>query len=331
MPAVRPCATIVGMHSPLLKYALAVFLGGASYGAMGTVAKSAFAAGFTWPQTVMSQALFGTLLFGLAFVGEAARNRSAAHMNARKLFKLMGTGVATCITGVLYSIALSKLPVAVAITLLFQFTWIGIVIQVVVTRKPPQAAQVGAAAVIMAGTVLASGLLSADVDFASFDPIGIVCGLLSAVTCAVFMYLSGHVENDMPAFQRGFFICCGSLPVGMAVCPGYFPSGVLFEGIAGYGVLLAVTVLFVPVLLFGIGTPKLPVGVSTILAASELPCGIFVSLVVLGETVDVVQVVGVLAILVGVAIAQAPSLKMRPRRRRGAAVVNDERPKRKVQ
>ena len=319
------------MRTPLLKYALAVFLGGASYGAMGTVAKSAFAAGFAWPQTVMSQALFGTLLFGLAFAVEALRRRGAARMTARKLFRLMGVGIATCITGVLYSIALSKLPVAVAITLLFQFTWIGIVIQVVTTRKPPHAAQVAAAVVIMAGTVLASGLLSADVDFASFDPIGIACGLISAVTCAVFMYLSGHVENDMPSFQRGFFICCGSLLVGVLVCPGYFPSGVLFEGIAGYGVLLAVTVLFVPVLLFGIGTPKLPVGVSTILAASELPCGILVSLVVLGEAVDAVQAAGVVAILAGVVIAQMPTLRVRPRRLHTEASASDEQRERPAQ
>ena len=306
-----------GMHSPLLKYALAVFVGGASYGAMGTVAKSAFAAGFAWPQTVMSQALFGTLLFGLAFAIEALRNKGAAPMDARKLLRLAGTGMVTATTGVLYSIALSKLPVAVAITLLFQFTWIGIVIQVVATRKPPHAAQVVAAAVIMAGTVLASGLLSADVDFASFDPVGVACALLSAVSCAAFMYLSGHVENDMPSFQRGFFICLGSLLVGVIVCPGYFPSGVLFQGIAGYGVLLAVTVLFVPVLLFGIGTPRLPVGVSTILAASELPCGILVSVLVLGEGVDAVQAAGVIAILAGVVIAQGPTLKVRPRRAKG--------------
>ncbi|OUO91556.1 EamA family transporter [Gordonibacter sp. An230] len=304
-----------GMRSPLLKYALAVFLGGASYGAMGTVAKSAFAAGFAWPQTVMSQALFGTLLFGLAFAVEAARNKGAVPMNARRLLKLAGTGMVTATTGVLYSIALSKLPVAVAITLLFQFTWIGIVIQVVATRKPPHAAQVTAAVVIMAGTVLASGLLSSDVDFASFDPVGIACALLSAVSCAAFMYLSGHVENDMPSFQRGFFICLGSLVVGVVVCPGYFPSGVLFQGIAGYGVLLAVTVLFVPVLLFGIGTPKLPVGVSTILAASELPCGILVSIIVLGEGIGAVQAAGVVAILAGVVIAQGPTMRVRPHRR----------------
>ncbi len=303
------------MRFPLLKYALAVFLGGASYGAMGTVAKSAFAAGFAWPQTVMSQALFGTLLFGLAFAIEALRNRKAAPMDARKLLRLAGTGMVTATTGVLYSIALSRLPVAVAITLLFQFTWIGIVIQVVATRKPPHAAQVAAAAVIMAGTVLASGLLSSDVDFASFDLVGIACALLSAVSCAAFMYLSGRMGSDMPPFQRGFFICLGSLAVGVVVCPGYFPSGVLFQGIAGYGVLLAVTVLFVPVLLFGIGTPKLPVGASTILAASELPCGILLSFLVLGEGIDAVQTAGVVAILAGVAIAQAPTMRVRARRR----------------
>ena len=302
------------MRFPLLKYALAVFLGGASYGAMGTVAKSAFAAGFAWPQTVMSQALFGTLLFGLAFAIEALRNRKAAPMDARKLLRLAGTGMVTATTGVLYSIALSRLPVAVAITLLFQFTWIGIVIQVVATRKPPHAAQVAAAAVIMAGTVLASGLLSSDVDFASFDLVGIACALLSAVSCAAFMYLSGRVGSDMPPFQRGFFICLGSLAVASSCARATSPRRALpghrglWRAVGGDGAVRSRAAVRHRDAEAAGGRVHHP-------RRLRASCGILLSFLVLGEGIDVVQTAGVVAILAGVAIAQAPTMRVRARRR----------------
>ena len=62
--------------------------------------------------------------------------------------------------------------------------------------------------------------------------------------------------------------------------------------------------MLLPVLLFGLGTPNLPAGVSTVLAASELPAGLIVSVVMLGDEIGVMQWVGVIAILFGVIVSQ---------------------------
>ena len=294
------------MQKNILKYSALVFAGGASYGIMATTVKFALADGFQWTQVAASQPLFGTLLFAVALAVLALAGKRPVRLSPRGVLRLLGLGLTTCTTCVLYNFALTKLSVAVAITLLFQFTWIGVIIQIVVTRRRPNTAELAAAAIILGGTLLASGLFSEEAG--AMDPLGVACGLLSAVSTALFMFLSGRIGVDLPPIQRGLFVCLGACILGFAVCPDYFSSGALQAGIWKYGLILGVFGLFVPVVLFGIGTPHLSAGLSTIMASSELPCGIAISVLVLSEPVDALQTAGIAVIMLGVAVSQLPNL-----------------------
>ena len=132
--------------------------------------------------------------------------------------------------------------------------------------------------------------------------------MMAAVSTALFMFLSGRIGVDLPPIQRGLFVCLGACILGFAVCPGYFASGALQAGIWKYGLVLGAFGLLIPVVLFGIGTPHLPTGLSTIMASSELPCGILISVFVLGEPVSTLQAAGVVVILAGVVVSQLPNL-----------------------
>lgn len=294
------------MQKDVLKYSALVFLAGASYGAQATTVKVTYAAGFTWPQVVASQALFATLLFAVGLVVLRLRGTRLVPLAPKQVLALLALGVNTCIGTVLYNYALTLLPVSAAITLLFQFTWMGIVVQVIATRRRPHPAEAVAAAVILGGTLLASGLFSSTVG--DLNPVGIVCALLSAVSCASFMFLSARIGTDLPPIERGLVVCLGTCILGFAVCPDYFASGALQAGIWKYGLILGVFGLLVPVILFGIGTPHLSAGLSTIMASSELPCGIAISVLVLSEPVDALQVVGIVIIMLGVVVSQLPNL-----------------------
>ena len=151
------------MQKNTLKYSTLVFLGGASYGVMAATVKMTYAAGFSWTQAVASQALFGTLLFAIALAVSLGRGRKPAPLTPKRILSLMGLGLNTCATCVLYNLSLTMLPVSAALTMLFQFTWIGIVIQVAVTRRKPQAAELVAAVAILGGTLFASGMFSSAV------------------------------------------------------------------------------------------------------------------------------------------------------------------------
>ena len=80
---------------------------------------------------------------------------------------------------------------------------------------------------------MASGLFSNTVGH--LDPLGILCALLSAVSCATFMFLSARVGCDLPPIERGLVVCLGACILGFAVCPDYFSSGALQAGIWKYG------------------------------------------------------------------------------------------------
>ena len=294
------------MQKNTLKYSALVFLGGASYGIMAATVKTAYKDGFTWSQAVASQALFGVALFAAAFAALVLAGRRPVALSPRRAGSLLGLGMCSCTTAVLYNFALTMLPVSAAITLLFQFTWIGIVIQVATTRRRPHGAEVAAAAVILGGTLLASGLFSDVVG--DLDTLGVACALLSALSCATFMFLSGRIGNDLPPIERGLVVCLGACILGFAVCPDYFASGALQDGIWKYGLVLGAFGLLVPVVLFGIGTPHLSPGLSTIMASSELPSGIAVSMLVLAEPVDALQIAGIAVIMAGVAVSQLPNL-----------------------
>lgn len=288
-----------------------VFFGGACYGFNATCYKLSYAAGFSSAQIAAAQMWFAFALFAMLLGIDFARGRRWSAIGRANTAKLVGIGAVTCITSIFYTYAMSVLPVPLALTLLFQFTWIGTVIQVAITRRPPAASQVVSALIIVFGTVFASGLYAADLS--SCNPWGIAAGLVAAVSCAAFMALSGHVQPKCSQAQRGFLICGGAVVMSHLICPDFIVSGVLVQGIAPLGLVAGACGFFLPVLLFSIGTPHLPTGLSTVLAASELPAGLFVAMLVLGSPIGPVEWAGVGIILAGVCVSQ---LQFLPKRRK---------------
>lgn len=138
-----------------------------------------------------------------------------------------------------------------------------------------------------------------------------LCALGAAVTCSLFVTLSGKVKALCSNEQRGLVVCLGAGVMSLTACPDYLVSGVVFQGILPFAAVAGFFGLMCPVLLFGLGSPHLPAGLSTVMAAAELPAGLFIAMVVLGEPLGVVEWLGVVVILAGVCLAQAPSLLSR--------------------
>ncbi len=288
-----------------------VFAGGACYGVVASVVKFAYDAGFSFSQVVCSQAFFAFLIFVVLAIIDRTRGVRRIRLTRVQCIKLVLMGMVTAGTTTFYYLALSMLPASITITLLFQFTWIGLIFEAVSTRTRPKMASIIAAIVIVFGTLLASGFLGGETAFLELDPLGIVCGLLAAICCATYMFLSGRIEVQLPVTQRGLWASMGYLIIGLALCPTYLVSGVLAEGIWSFGLILAPLGFVVPLILFGIGCKHLPAGLSTIMASSELPLSVLCSMVLLHEAVSALQVFGVVIILLGVVVAQLPALLAR--------------------
>lgn len=117
----------------------------------------------------------------------------------------------------------------------FQFTWLGLVWQTVMTRRPPRPLQAVSALVVVFGTVFASGVYKTGI--AGYDPVALLCALGAAVSCSLFVTLSGKVEAPCSSEQRGVIVCAGSVVMSLTVCPDYVVSGVLAQGILLFAVI----------------------------------------------------------------------------------------------
>ena len=239
-PKHKPFPTAAVDAGTRTKAAILVFFGGACYGFNATCYKLSYAWGFSSAQIAAAQMWAGFALFAVFLLFNRTRGEKWAKLGCTNTLKLLGIGAVTCITSIFYTYAMSVLPVALALTLLFQFTWIGTVIQVIMTHRPPALSQVISAAVIVFGTVFASGLYATDLS--SCNPWGIAAGLLAAVLGPVWSgaakmltsparfdclwWRGGYVALHLPRLHRFGRALAGHCPLGldcrsMWVLPAY--------------------------------------------------------------------------------------------------------------
>ncbi|EGL15345.1 MULTISPECIES: EamA family transporter [unclassified Paenibacillus] len=277
------------------KAIILVFLGACSYGMLSTFVKFAYDAGFKPGEVVGAQNLFGTLI-SLVLVLTLSRHK----MKPGQWVPLLMVGLTTGSTGILYYNSLQTVPASIAIVLLFQFTWIGVILEAVLERKRPSRSKAVSLVLLLIGTGLASGV--ANLGSIDLPVVGVVLGLLSAVTYTGFIYFSGKVSTGVPAINRTLMMNMGGLLLVFVYhTPNFIWNGALGEGLWKYALLVGVFGIVIPTVCFNYGMPKLGTGLGSILGAAELPVAVVLSAAVLKESVSLVQWAGVLLILFGIA------------------------------
>ena len=286
------------MNLKLLKYALLVFLGACSYGSLSTIIKLGMNDGFRMQQLVGSQYFFGwcmLLLLVLFF--------SRKKLGAKVGLKLLGAGITISLTGIFYGFAVEQLPASIAIVLLFQFTWIGVILEAVVDRKFPSREKCISMVILLVGTILAGGVLEPSVG--GMTTTGVVFGLLSAVSFAFYIFVSGRVATQVPAVNKSLYMTTSAMIVIMIVfSPSFIYDGAITDGLWKYGLPLGLLGIVIPVLFFSIGVPKLGSGLGTILSAAELPAAVVASVLILQEEVSLLRWIGIFVVLIGIAAPQ---------------------------
>lgn len=283
-------------------YALLVFLAGSSYGFIVPCVKIASAHGVDVTDFLPAQYLLAFLLMAAVTLA-----RRISFAKPAEMLKLAGIGVATSCTSLCYYSAVSLLPSAVALTLLFQFVWIGVAINSIAERKLPDWGTVIAMAVVLAGTVFAAGLF--DASFSDLDPKGIAFGLGSAVFYALFLFLSGKVGTEYALPMRTMMLSFGGFLVTSAMNPGFFTGALWDAAIWPYAVLLAFLGIIVPTSLIAFASPKIPAGMVTIMASSELPVGVLAAWAIVADVPSPTTLFGVFLVLAGIIGNQLPALK----------------------
>ena len=174
-----------------------------------------------------------------------------------------------------------------------------------IEKKKPDRKNLIATVVILLGSLLASGFLKTDI---TFSVVGISWGLLSALSFATFIYLSGRSTIPVHPITKSAIMTTGAaLFIFIVLQPEFLMNEALKNGLLKYGLIMGFFGSLVPPLLFNIGMPKIGSGLGTILSASELPTAVLMSTLVLHEAVTFSKWIGVIVILIGIAY---PNLKI---------------------
>lgn len=283
----------------LLKNSLYVFLGACCFGILSTVVKLAYQNGFVFQEVMISQFTSGWLIL-LVLMLLFGRQK----VTGKQFLRLAGVGLCTCLTGVTYYLALQSIPASIAVVLLFQFTWIGVVIEAIVNRQWPDKPTIISVVILFVGTLMAGGIMGAGEIQLNWG--GALLGLVAALMMALFVFFSGRVETHMSPITRSFYTSTGGLILlTILLTPKVYTEVSIFHnGLWLYGLILGLFGVVLPVLLFALGAPKISTGLATILGAGELPVAVIASVMVLSEQVTMLQWIGVIVILLGIAYPQ---------------------------
>jgi len=294
-----------------LKGSIAVFIGGASFGILSTFVKKAYEADFDLGEVVGIQVLLGMLILWVIYFSIKLFNPTRLNKYPGKTskIKILVSGFSTGAVSMLYYQCVQLVPASIAIILLMQYIWIGILIEWLVFKNKPSNQQIVAVGLILFGTLLATGLLETHSSNLSIS--GVVYGLLSATAYAVFLIVNGRVGNDYAPIQKSAIMITGSFILIMIILqPISLTSTEILNGILPYGILLAAFGTIIPPLLFAYGMPKTGFSMGNILTAVELPVAITMSYFILHEYVSLWQWVGVILILLIIVWLNKPKGKL---------------------
>jgi drug/metabolite transporter (DMT)-like permease len=281
-----------------LSSGLIVFLGAASYGVLATFVKLGYLRGFSVGEITGSQMFFGAIILWLIAL---TQYKKWSRISSKSLFMLILAGVLAGLTGIFYYISLQHLPASIAIILLFQFAWVGVLYEWIFDRTRPSKQTYTSLVLVMIGTIFAANIFH--VGFEDLSLLGVLFGFFSAFTYAGFIYSSGRVSTELSPWLRSPLMVTGSLIITIVIYPPTFlTSGALAQGLTEIALALAIFGAILPTICFTFGVPKIGVGMATILSSVELPVAVFMAWIVFSETVLVLQWLGVFLILVAIAL-----------------------------
>ncbi|GAA4858614.1 DMT family transporter [Paenibacillus vulneris] len=277
-----------------------VLLGAASYGVLSTFVKLGYQSGFSAAEITGSQVSFGFIVLWLLSL---TKLRQMKGITPGIILKLVAGGTFTGLTGYFYYQSLQVLDASFAVLLLFQFTWMGMLLDWLVEKRLPTLFQWIAMVLTLAGTVLASGIVSGTVSRPSASGIGL--GLLAACCYTMFIFFSGRVATHLPALFRSTWMITGAALIVLILMPPQFLwNGSLAQGLWKWGILLAVFGMILPPFLYAKGAPFIETGLAAVLGSVELPVVIICSALLLHEQTYLLQWIGIAIILLGVFVSE---------------------------
>ncbi|WP_277584051.1 EamA family transporter [Psychrobacillus antarcticus] len=282
----------------LNKGVLFILLGASFFGFTPIFAKLAFSYGYSLGQiNVVQMVISFFLLWSLTLI----KRSSFKGLNKKNVLQIMITGCFIGLTSIFYYGSMQYLPASLAIILMFQFVWIGIILEWIFSKVRPAPVTIVSIILILIGVFFASNFVNGDIQDLPIK--GFIFGILSAFTYAGFIFCSGKVAVNVDPWTRSSLMVTGSTILVLVIFMRDIPTLLPLEqnlvttalGVSLFGAVL-------PPLFFAAGAPLVSGGVANILTTIELPIAILSASIILLEVVTTLQWLGIAIIIMAIAL-----------------------------
>ena len=288
------------MKNNILKGVLLVALGATSYGMLATFVKLAYKDGFTTAEITSSQFIYGIL--GLLLINlfqKIFKKEKTKTATSKNIFQLMIAGTSLGMTSVFYYLCVRYIDVSIAIVLLMQTVWMGVLLEWFLDKKRPSKQKIISVIIVLLGTFLATKLYGFNIQL---DWRGIFWGILAAASFTTTMFTANKVVLEISSAQRSLYMLLGG-GVIVFIFSAFTQVGALnFDIFKNYGLFLALFGTIIPPILLNAGFPKTGLGLGSIVASLELPVSVLMAFLILNEKVVIWQWLGIFLIILAVVI-----------------------------
>lgn len=284
----------------ILKGVFLVGIGATSYGMLATFVKMAYDEGFTTAEVTVSQFVYG--IIGLLIINafqKVKKGTDVIKASRKNIFQLILAGTSLGMTSIFYYLTIKYIPVSIAIILLMQTVWMGVLFEMILEKKTPSIQKIISVITVLIGTVLATNLIGNTIQL---NWNGIIWGLLSAVSFATTMITANRVAVGISSTQRSLHMLIGGAIIVFIYAFATQTTPFNFDVFLKWGIILALFGTIIPPLLFNIGFPHTGIGLGSIVSALELPVSVLMAYFILNEKVNTIQWFGIVLIVVAIVI-----------------------------
>ena len=288
------------MKNNVLKGVFLVALGATSYGMLATFVKLAYKDGYTTAEVTSSQFIYG--IIAILFINlfqKIVNKEKVQKASSKNIFQLMVAGTSLGMTSVFYYLCVKYIDVSIAIVLLMQTVWMGVLLEWILDKKRPSTQKIISVIIVLFGTFLATKLYEFTIQL---DWRGIFWGILAAASFTTTMFTANKVALGISSAQRSLYMLLGGAVI-VFTFSAFTQVGSLNIGIfKNYGLFLALFGTIIPPILLNAGFPKTGLGLGSIVASLELPVSVLMAFLILNEEVVFWQWSGIVLIILAIVI-----------------------------
>ena len=288
------------MRNDILKGVFLVALGATSYGMLATFVKLAYKDGFTTAEVTSSQFIYGIIGVLIINLFQKFNNKEkAVQASSKNIAQLMIAGTSLGMTSVFYYLCVKYIDVSIAIVLLMQTVWMGVLLEWFLDKKLPSTQKIVSVIIVLFGTFLATKLYEFNIKL---DWRGIFWGILAAASFTTTMFTANKVALGISSAQRSLYMLLGGAVIVFTFSAFTQVGSLNLDIFKNYGLFLALFGTIIPPMLLNAGFPKTGLGLGSIVASLELPVSVMMAYLILKEEVVIWQWFGILLIILAIVI-----------------------------